>query len=362
LKRLNALDEFVDQGLNVNQPESSEFDVFSGALIIRYLICWANYYYLYDVTEKSTYYLPPDCPSDVNQEGLVARAWNRLNEAQTHVRIRMQKYVAINEVSQSVFSPHYYLLAHIAFLKAKLMLFFPRLIPLDSELPTDYQSGRERVEASIHWGRLYLIEKARLYAAADGEGEVYSCYASMQCWIYIISAYANQEALNLRPNLGGSEVNFGTLSAENCLEWAKKLRNHAIISYADSGRKYYYQIKEKSGLPYDNLERFGAYFIQTIPAIFEFRGGSESSESQSLNHFLSLDMSLLAIKPDELQSCHLIILRGQFTCSEVIHAICFLPVVCVLCAAMSLMNLARKWHRQRLIGRLNCCMLYGYLI
>ena len=223
LERLQVLNEFVEQGWTITQAGTGEFEIFSGALIIRYLLCLANYYYLYDTADNNAYsYLPTDCPPNVNREGLVRRSWNTFSQAENHVRIRMIKFFAINDVSQSIFSPHYSLLAKIAFLKAKLMLFYPRLIPLaSSNLPTDNQFSQERVEASIHWGRLYLTEKARLYAASDGEGEIYACYAAMQCWMYLIAAYADPEALNLRPHLSSPDPNIGSLSADTCLQWAQ---------------------------------------------------------------------------------------------------------------------------------------------
>ncbi|ASC73622.1 uncharacterized protein XM38_045930 [Halomicronema hongdechloris C2206] len=294
LKRLRVLDDFVNQGLNINRPELDNFEIFSGALIIRYLLCLAEYYYLYDTADTSDHYLPPGCPSNVNREGLVLRAWEVLNQAHTHVRIRLGKYVAINEVSQGIFHPHYLLLGKIASLRAKLMLFFPQLVPLDNEhLPTDNTFGRTRIEASIHWGRIYLTEKARLYGAANGEGEVYACYAAMQCWVHLIAAYAEPEDLR-------SSRQLGNLSPESCLKWARTLRNHALISYADAGRRYYYQIKEKSGLPRDDQDKFGFYLIQKIPAIFEFRGNQQDSSSRHLQGLLALDMSLLAIDPERL--------------------------------------------------------------
>jgi len=301
LRRLEILDEFVHQGLTLDRAESSHFEIFSGALIIRYLLCLAEYYYLYDSEDASSHYLPPQCPTDVNREGLVRRAWEALDNAQAHVRIRLQKYVAINEVSQGTFYPHYLLLGNIAALRAKLMIFFPQLIPLDnSRLPTDNTSGGARVEPSVHWGRLYWTEKARLYAAANGEGEVYACYAAIQCWVYLIAAYATPEALNLGPHLNTIESRNLQLSAAGCLEWAKKLRNHALISYADAGRRYYYQIKEKSGLPKEDLDKFGSYFIQKIPAIFEFRSNHRNSDNHDLQGLLALDMALLAIDPEDL--------------------------------------------------------------
>jgi hypothetical protein len=333
LKRLQVLNELVNKESAITQAEANQFEIFSSALIIRYLLCLANYYYLYDTAESSTYYLPPNCPNNVNREGLVQRAWETLKRAEIHIRIRMQKYVVINEVSQGILSPHCSLTAKIVFLKAKLMLFYPRLVPLASGgLPTDNQLSQERAEASIHWGRLYLTEKARLYAAADGEGEAYACYAAMQCWVYLLAAYAGPDALNLRPHLADSAPNLGALSTEDCLKWARKLRDHALISYADAGRKYYYQIKEKSGHPKENLDKFGTYFIQPIPAIFEFRGGHQHSESRSFENLLALDMSLFAVRPEELPKLSpnhpkgLIYLFGSNACY-----LFFARGLCVLC-------------------------------
>jgi hypothetical protein len=292
LKRLAVLEEFVNQGLEIAQAEPS-FEVFSGELIVRYLICLAHYYYLYDTRDLKARFLPPRCQADLNRAELVRRAWEALDQAQQHIGIRLRKYVVINEVSQGTFHPHYDLLGRIAFLRAKLLLFFPRLVPLNppSLLPTERFSGQQRTEASVHWGRLYLAEKARLYAAADGNSEIYACYAALQCWFHLMAAYTSAENLNLDGR---------SLSPKGCLEWARQLRDHALITYAETGRQCYYQIKEKSGLPKADLDAFGPYQIEKIPAIFEARDQEYQQRSQSARDFLVLDMSLLAIAPDQL--------------------------------------------------------------
>lgn len=339
LVRLQVLEELVQQGLAVIQPGHSldpSFEVFSGALIVRYLMCRANYYYLYDTEETDSQYLPPGCGPDINREGLIQRAWQMLDQAQHHVTVRLRKYVVINEVSQGTFHPHYNLLARIAFLRAKMLLFFPRSVPRDEQfLPTDRFVGQQRTLASIHWGRLYLAEKARLYAAADGDSEVYACYAALQCWLHLIAAYANREELTLpaAPSRDRS-TSDQTLAPEQCLQWAKRLRDHALISYAETGRRCYYQIKEKSGLP-KQIEEFGRYSIQKLPAIFETRGEEYAQPNPSNPEFLVLDMSLLAVTPDDLpkispnhptqsiylfgtNACYLFFARGMYLlCSDV---------------------------------------------
>lgn len=340
LERLEVLREFVQQGLGVAQTaiaaNGSTFEVFSGALIIRYLLCLANYYYLYDTENRDGRYLPPDCDADINREGLIRRAWNTLDQAQHHVAVRLRKYVVINEVSQGTFHPHYCLLARIAFLRAKMLLFFPRYVPKDDHyLPTERFTGQRRTEASIHWGRLYLAEKARLYAAADGDSEIYACYAAIQCWFHLMAAYADGENLYLPSSPGAESTTSGAkLTVAKCFEWAKKLRDHALISYADTGRQCYYQIKEKSGLP-EEFDEFGRYCIQKLPAIYEARGTTYEQLRQTEHQVLILDMSLLAVNVDDLpklspnhptrniylfgtNACYLFFARGMYLlCSNV---------------------------------------------
>ncbi|MGJ3253853.1 MAG: hypothetical protein ACFE0J_22375 [Elainellaceae cyanobacterium] len=338
LERLSVIDTFVQQGLTVTHQsiagDRPTFEVFSGTLIVRYLLCIANYCYIYDTNNRDERYLPPGCTSDINREGLIRRAWTALDQAQQHIGIRLRKYVVINEISQGTFYPHYCLLGRIAFLRSKLLLFFPLFVPKDDRLPTDRFSGLRRTNASIHWGRLFLLEKARLYAAANGDSEQYACYASMQCWAYLIAVHASLDDLTLP---GGSTGNRNprsqTLSREQCLDWAKQMRNHALISYADTGRRCYYQIKEKSGLPNENDE-FGPYRIQKIPAIYEARGSEYEELSSMPGSFLVFDMSLLAVNPNDLpkispnhpiqtiylfgtNACYLFFARGMYLlCSD----------------------------------------------
>ncbi|MBD0267445.1 MAG: hypothetical protein ICV77_04035 [Cyanobacteria bacterium Co-bin8] len=360
LQRLQVLDEFVDQGLELTQAEPS-FEVFSGELIVRYLICLANYYYLYDTQDRKLRYLPPRCQPDLNRAELVQRAWQALDQAQQHISIRLRKYVVINEVSQGTFHPHYDLLGRIAFLRAKLLLFFPRLVPPSrGALPTERFAGQQRTEASVHWGRLYLAEKARLYAAADGNSEIYACYAAMQCWFHLMAAYTSPENLNL-DGLMGRE---GRLSPGKCLNWARQLRDHALISYAETGRQCYYQIKEKSGLPKEDLDRFGPYWIEKIPAIYEARGKQYQQALQSARDFLVLDMGLLAIAPDQLpklspnhptrniylfgtNACYLFFARGLYMlCSDEAE-----EFEAVETAATEPLDWdAKLWHAMRLLN------------
>lgn len=339
LRGLSQLEEVVAQGLEEMPSQDQPLRVFSGTVIIRYLICLAHYYYLCDPKDKA--YLPPDCPPDANRQTLVQKAWSTLEKAQRHVSLRLRKYVALNEVSQGTFYPHYLLLSRILFLRTQLLLFFPRELPFDEKktyLPTDASKANppQRTPDSIHAGRLYLAEKARLYAAASGDSEAYACYAAMQAWIYLIAAYSQNGGLQLRE--AGKSNSYQMISSESCLDWAQKLRDHALIAYADVGRQAYYQIKEKSGLPVDTVDTFGFYQISKIPAIFEKpKGQAYPLPQEREDDLLVLDMSLLSVDPQFLpklsphpptrniylfgtRACYLFFIRGLWMlCSDVNH-------------------------------------------
>ena len=294
IRDLEILNIYVQQGLTTAQnntnPDNNTFEIFSGTLVIRYLICLANYYYVYDTQNTDRRYLPPGCAHDINRQVLVQKAWETLKQAQQHTEVRLKKYIVTSEVSQGTFHPHYELLGRIYFIRAKLLTFFPQFVPKDEQsLPTENFSGQRRTKASVHWGRLFLLEKARLYAAADGSSEVYAYYASIQSCSYLFAAFDTEENLELSSHIGNKR-----LSRSSCLEWAKLLRDHALLAYSEMGLRCYYEIKEKSGLP-EESDAYGHYHIDKLPAIYESRNLEPTTTHNRENTFLTLDMSLLGI-------------------------------------------------------------------
>ncbi len=297
---LKFIDEYVQQGLDLDSdnPKNSdqEFEIFSGALIVRYLICLANYYYLYDrEDDRLGEYLLPDCEQDINRQVLIQKSWTVLGQANQHLEVRLKKYVVVREPSQGIFSPHHALLGRIYFARARLLTFFSQYVPEDRKvLPAESLAGGRRTEVSTHLGRLFLVEKARLYAAADGDSEVYACYAATQSYLYLAAAYA-------QPELWSAPASEA-LSQPRCFEWAEILRNHALLTYADTGRQCYYDIKEKSGLPdeydlYDAYDQQGPYEIAKLPGILELRGAEKQRRSRKEDRFITLDIDLLGVMP-----------------------------------------------------------------
>ncbi len=331
LKKIEIIETYARLVLRGSTDIGSDScEVFSSRLIVRYLLCKATYYYLYDLEETNPKY-SREFPSDLTRQWLVEKAWDTLNLAEEHVKTRLKKYIVIGEVSQGTFTPHYQLLSRIYLLRSRLLTFFPRLVPnSDNWLPTEKFSRQQRTEASVHWGKLYLLEKARLYVAADGGSESYAYYAALQSCYYLTAAYADPEQLRLSdPNTKAPRA----LDRKQCLDWAKRLRDHALLTYAKVGRQCYNTIKEKSGLP-NTFESHGRYSIERLPAIFEDRGLKKKREVSDNNEFLTLDISLLAINKEDIpkltadspgrsiyffgtSTCHLFFARGLYLlCSD----------------------------------------------
>ncbi|MBE9063927.1 hypothetical protein [cf. Phormidesmis sp. LEGE 11477] len=337
LSGLKFIDEYVQQGLDINSDErrnsEQEFEIFSGALIVRYLICLANYYYLYDrEDDRHGEYLLPGCERDINRQVLIQKSWAALEHAKQHLEVRLKKYVVVREPSQGIFNPHHALLGKIYFTRAKLLTFFSQYVLEDRQvLASESFAGQRRTEASTHLGRLYLAEKARLYAAADGDSEVYACYAATQSYLYLAAAYAQSEIW--------SSPTSEALNPSACLQWAETLRNHALLTYAETGRRCYYDIKEKSGLPdeydeYDAYDNKDPYEIAKLPAILELRGAEKQQVSRKEDSFITLDISLLGMDPALLpkltperptdniylfgtNACYLFFARGMYLlCSD----------------------------------------------
>lgn len=315
LERVSNLEENWCEHFGNEGDFYESFQVFPGTLLVRYELCQATYHYLTNAPEE---------------------AWQRLQRAEDHVNVRLMKYSTIDEVSQATFHPHYQLLAQIYFLRARLLSFFPFTPPLLKgnqryRLATDVEHRSDlRTERAVHVGRLYLYEKARLYAACDGDSELYACLTAHQCCAYLVVA-----ELSDRPIQNFGPHNF-TLTPEQAKDWARRLRNEALLSYAETGRCYYYQIKEKSGIYERRHHDFGNFKIDAVPAIREQLGQEElgviefeGKDAQLLEKILYIDMSVLGldelsvrgVKKDERgdtiylfgsNACYLFFARGMY--------------------------------------------------
>jgi hypothetical protein len=261
----------------------------SSSQIIRYEICRALYVYFHDPTVKDTeqssiwQQLIPEESLKQRTKGDIA--WKILDRACQHLSVRFSKYYVIHEVSQAVFSSHYYLLAKIFMLRSQLMVFFSKQISRKKYLPTDdayRDTSKPRTPELTQTARLYLLEKTRIYACFDGDDVLYSIATAYQCWAYIMEYF--------------HECGPGKLNSkkEAYIKTIKNLRDEALLSYANTGLKCYNQIKAKSGISEELNEKIGRYYISKIPPIMEYSDTNQKPGEH--NDKLYLDMSLLSVR------------------------------------------------------------------
>ncbi len=295
LRKIEDLEKF-------SQNQKNREEIFSGALLVQYEICKANYFYLFDSDDDDEQYRWKGLVR-YDREELITQAWKSLKKAEDHLKIRHQKYVAIGEVSQSIFSPYFDCLARINFFRAKVCLYFPEHTALLFE---NYQFTHNiDFDNNYNYARIYFLERARIYHAKNGDTLSYSCDTAYQVFVYLVIGYL----VNDRIKVMNKEVNF---TRENCLDWARRLLNNSLTCYSKFGRKCYYQVKEKSGVvdcesgskKNDNCKKYGDCLIETIPLIreIEIRQLKEEREKQGYkgkDNILWLDMSLLNIKKIE---------------------------------------------------------------
>ena len=293
IKDLNAFES--NNSLNIKDDKNL---VRSGTILAKYELCKAKYFYFYDWEQEPFDWKkwdknPEQKPEYIlenlhnnDKSSLIHKAWGSLQKAENHLERRLQKYAVINETSQSIFHPHFIILARINFLRAKIFLFFPSFtinLPPDTNLSRKY---------NVYYAPIYYLELARIYAAKNGNTLDYACYTAYQAFAYIKAGYLVDEKDELINN--ENKFNQVDLTKNNCFDWAKKLRNESIVHYADFGRKCYYTIKEKSGID-TNQERYGDQCIESLPLIREEKG----KEKQGYNpeeKILYIDMSLLSMK------------------------------------------------------------------
>jgi hypothetical protein len=186
------------------------------ALRAKYCICWFRYYYLGDLEHQKDEF--PDRYFAVRQ------ADEKLEEAEHHIKERLKRYAKLNELAQVNLSPHFYLLSCIHAHRAKLYIFFPKYM-------------RKLSSAEMLIEPVRLLEKARIYAARDGDPALYAQWSAYQSWCYIMLAYLNRQ----------EDAISDDFSAEKCFIWAEQLTKHADICLSSTGRVCYQQIKDSGG-------------------------------------------------------------------------------------------------------------------
>ena len=278
-------------------------DFLGNLLFAKYHLCWFRYYYLIDLND-------PDCPYPDRYQAVRA-AEDELEEAEKALRNRLDKYSKLKELPQTNFHPHFYLLSRIYAHRAKLHLFFPA-----------YTRQTDKWNALLE--PIRLLEKARIFAARDGNSVFYAQWSAYQSWSYLMAAYLGDQ--NELPNQA--------FERDQCIDWAQRLIDHALRCYSSHGKLCYQRIKDNGGKTTDQsypsghlstpaqvetvegaqsipvqgkmyYETYGKTRIQVVPLIQEWEA-SDHSVYDPIGNVVSLDFSLLKkLGQDDITSTYL---------------------------------------------------------
>lgn len=313
---------------------SEDFEtILNSTIRIKFEICLARYYSIVDLDE----YVKENPHTNMSQAKLVQKALDHLDEAEKLLTERLQKYEAIDERAQSNFSPFFNLHSQILFYRGKLNLFY--IINQEQKSVIDIKQKYIKP--------IFLFEKARIFAAMDGDYEYYSYYSAYQAIAYIVTAFITENPL---PEFSRSE----------CLDWASRLIEHAIICYSDVGNNSYQKIKEKSGIGTGDsaakgvgTRQYGRYAIQNIPSIIEIPKDDEpfyfrnilkskiekekSDEEKEKNDkkFIFLDMAALSVRAEQFKHFYVTHTPGIYLFGTYASIILFARGLDTLCNAGS---------------------------
>ena len=265
--------------LEVIKPHIEKGRLDDKLLVSLYYICLFDYHFYTDLEDEER---------DHQERGsAIRKAEECLNTAEEYLQEYLKEYAIIGEYSQTNAHPFFYYLSRIYSHRAKIYIFFPYI----AQLPNP--------KTHLLIEPLRLLEKARIYAARDGDANYYAYWTVYQIWSYLITAY-----------VGDTKLLKGKFSRQNCLEWAERLIKNALDCYGERGRKSYQQIKNYSGKQTEFVisnivyEKYNDIYVQTIPPIIEIGKGSSHLDefyqeilklksSQSQEKIIQLPMSAL---------------------------------------------------------------------
>ena len=258
----------------------------SNLLLAKYHLCWFRYEYLSDLDDAI--YPQPDRYVAIRQ------AEAHIAKAEAHLRERIDAYEKTDELPQANLHPQFYLLSRVYAHRAKLYIFFSKYMP-----------RLEQGETLLR--PIQQLEKARIYAAQDGDPTLYAQWSAYQSWCYLMLAY-----------LGDFESDaLSGFSESGCIGWARRLIAHANVCYSANGKVCYQQIKDAGGrtTPYVSTnsangksstrksstrkryyEKYGSTMVEVMPLIQELLQTNEQVGEQSYDevaNLIKLDISIL---------------------------------------------------------------------
>jgi hypothetical protein len=281
---LNITEAYLKEGLyriakkyldiiepHIEDAKKSKNNFLNDLLLAKYELCLFRYHYFTDFEDSESRKLHSD------RSSAIRAATDSLSYAEEYLKNFLEKHYIIGESAQSNFHPFFYIFSRIYAHRAKLYIF--------TSSYTDRPGSR--------WDGLVepirLFEKARIYAAREGNTVHYAYWSSFQSWCYLMLAY-----------LGNSPSSHQEFSRTECIDWAKRLVRSALICYENTGKLCYQQIKDNSGRITNNIiddkyyEKYGDIQIQVAPLIQELSEDSKYSQKyDSEKNVIYIDFSIL---------------------------------------------------------------------
>ena len=281
---LNITESYLQEGLyriakkyldvlkpHIRDAQKGNNKCFSDFIFVKYELCKFRYYYLTDLEDVESH------QSHSDRALAIRAATHSLNNAEKYLKNILKKYYIVDACGQSNFHPFFYLLSRVYAHRSKVYIF-------TSSYTDQPGNGWNALIKPIH-----LLEKARIYAARDANPALYAYWSAYQSWCYLMVAY-----------LGDYKPLTTGFSREECIDWSKRLIDHALICYKKIGQICYQQIKDnggritevkKNGKYYDH---YGDMQIQVVPLIQELSEGSNESEQiyEPDNNVINFDFSI----------------------------------------------------------------------
>lgn len=292
--------EVAGSNQSSKDEEKETFNVVSGQLLTRYEICLARYLMLLDEEkeqENKQYFLGLFGKEVGTRRQLVRESWRHLTRAEQHLTVRLVKFHMIDEICQATCQPYYKLLAQIYLHRAILFLWYPTMLAPDNSpsIPPTQSTppNRDRTEHA-NCNRLYLLERARVYAGCDGDDLLYVLCTAYQCRAWIMAAFTMKSNMLV--------IRRQQFNKQQALEWARKLRNLALLQYAVTGQQCYQAVKEKSGLAANlKYQEYGNCSVESFPQIRETINSNKPGYVPT-EDVLYLDMAYLAIRRGQVDA------------------------------------------------------------
>jgi hypothetical protein len=257
---------YLEEGLtNVARDYLSQLEVhlkyFNHLTYSSYYLCEAACNFLSDKEER---------------EHAISNCEISLEQASKELRERFLKFFRVGEFSQGNLSPSFSHWARIYSLKARIAIFFPLFIK---------QSVNDLINPII------LLEKSRISAARDGNSYYYAKVTLYQSWCYLMQAYIGKQT---------EKKEFGLT---DCIGWAKRLIDHALLCYSESSETAYrdylkdvvvYNSNDIEKDP-DRMKSFGGVIVPLPPLlhpVFNMTNGEEIQKDQKV---INIDSSLTKI-------------------------------------------------------------------